>query len=250
MLRDIFRLQRAAECDPTDCEKQRYFAACRGVPTSGVKSFSYWAPSLRAIAARLQAEHIPPLGFLMPFCRTRARQVAQPSPRTGKGDRVSGGRGLWTDGQGLYSIGSPHKRRSPACGGAKRGMPVASPGVARRAERGPWTRTCAYFDLHGNDKLLRAVTPSVSCADSFPQGDAICTSPSLPRARGRGTAKRWKRSMDGRGRTIHNCKSSQASQPRARGREARDAGGIPGCGLKGRKRSMDEDLRIFRFAWK
>ena len=131
---------------------------------------------LRAIAARLQAEHIPPLR-LLPFGRTRAQQVAQPSPRTGKGDRVSGGRGPWTDGQGLYSIGSPHKRCSPACGGAKRGMPVASPGVARRAERGPWTRTCAYFDLHGNDKLLRAVTPSVSCADSFPQGDAISTSP-------------------------------------------------------------------------
>ena len=79
--------------------------------------------------------------------------------------------------------------------GAKRGMPVASPGVARRAERGPWAKFRAYFDLHRNDKLLLAFTPSVSCADSFPNlirqpsaatfprgagnGDAICTSPQL-----------------------------------------------------------------------
>ena len=126
-----------------------------------------WGPSLRAIAARLQAEYIPPLRPIS-LGRTRTQQVAQPSPRTGKGDRVSGGRGPWTDGQGLYSIGSPHKRCSPACGGAKRGMPVASPGVARRAERGPWAKFRAYFDLHRNDKLLRAFTPSVSCADSFP----------------------------------------------------------------------------------
>ena len=76
----------------------------------------------------------------------------------------------------------PRKSRAvPAHGGVKRGMPVASPGVARRAERGPWTRSCTYFDLYGNSKLLRAVTPSVSCADSFPKGDA-----SLLRAR-----RRW-----------------------------------------------------------
>ncbi len=36
-LRDVFRLRRAAECDPTYDEQQRSFAACRGVPTSGMK---------------------------------------------------------------------------------------------------------------------------------------------------------------------------------------------------------------------
>ena len=67
--------------------------------------------------------------------------------------------------------------------------------VARRAERGPWARFRAYFDLHRNDKLLLAFTLSVNCADSFPNlirqpsaatfprgegnGDAICTSPQL-----------------------------------------------------------------------
>ncbi|RGS74317.1 hypothetical protein DWX75_01620 [Mitsuokella sp. AF21-1AC] len=63
-LRDVFRLQHAAKCDPTYCEQQRYFAACRGVLTSGAKSLSYWAPALRAIVARFQAEHIPPLKHL------------------------------------------------------------------------------------------------------------------------------------------------------------------------------------------
>ena len=63
-LRDVFRLQHAAKCDPIYCEQQWYFAACRGVLTSGAKSLSYWAPALRAIAARLQAEHIPPLKHL------------------------------------------------------------------------------------------------------------------------------------------------------------------------------------------
>ena len=202
MLRDVFRLQRTAECDPTDCEQQRYFAACRGVSTSGAKSFSYWAPSLRAIAARLQAEHIPPLG-LLPFGRTRAQQVAQPSPRTGA--RSAGCRWhpwVWPAGpKGVHERSSAHiliyiemasccepsplqsatltaspkgtpsaraLQAVPAHGGAKRGMPVASPGVARRAERGPWAKFRAYFNLHGNGKLLRAVAPSVSCADSFP----------------------------------------------------------------------------------
>ncbi|RHM53895.1 hypothetical protein DWZ54_10050 [Mitsuokella sp. AF33-22] len=68
---------------------------------------------------------------------------AQPSPRMGvkrgmpvasleKGDREA--------------VEEVHGRRSkavPVPGGAKRGMPVASPGVARRAERGPWARICA-----------------------------------------------------------------------------------------------------------
>ena len=35
-LRDVFRLRRAAECDPTYGEQQRSFAACRGVLTSGM----------------------------------------------------------------------------------------------------------------------------------------------------------------------------------------------------------------------
>ncbi|RHM56790.1 hypothetical protein DWZ54_02805 [Mitsuokella sp. AF33-22] len=80
-LRDAFRLQRAPKCDPTDCEQQRYFAACRGVLTSGATRFSYWAPSLRAIATCLQAERIPSLG-LISFGRTTSA-ASRPSSRMG-----------------------------------------------------------------------------------------------------------------------------------------------------------------------
>ncbi|RGS72119.1 hypothetical protein DWX75_07085 [Mitsuokella sp. AF21-1AC] len=62
-LRDVFRLQRDAEWGPIYYERQRQLAACRGVLTFSAKDFSCWVPALRAIALRLQAEYIPPLGF-------------------------------------------------------------------------------------------------------------------------------------------------------------------------------------------
>jgi len=89
-LRDAFRLQRAAKCDPICCVQQRGFAACRGVLTSGVKRLWCGASSLRAIAARLQAEYIPTLR-LLPFGRTRAQQFACCPRARGREARDAGG---------------------------------------------------------------------------------------------------------------------------------------------------------------
>ncbi|RGS70888.1 hypothetical protein DWX75_09720 [Mitsuokella sp. AF21-1AC] len=87
-LRDAFRLQRTAKCDPICCVQQRGFAACRGVLTSGVKRLWCGAPSLRAIAARLQAEYIPPLGLLS-FGRTTSAAIRAAFPAHGEGAELA-----------------------------------------------------------------------------------------------------------------------------------------------------------------
>ena len=183
-LRDAFRLQRAAKCE----RRGRGRNAARSRLAKGIFSF-LTKPDERAKRALLErrsfarklARKNPFLtpGANAPLMRPRPlryyrgqslrasrrntslRSVfhklcieAQPSPRTGKGDReaveeVHGRTGKnKTQLQVLTSVVAPRM-------GAKRGMPVASPEkVARRAERGPWARGRAYFDLHGNSKLL------------------------------------------------------------------------------------------------
>ncbi|RGS74118.1 hypothetical protein DWX75_02180 [Mitsuokella sp. AF21-1AC] len=61
-MRHVFWLRRSAECDPTCDKHKRILAAYRGVLTSMRYDMLYRVPSLRAIAALLQAKYMPPLG--------------------------------------------------------------------------------------------------------------------------------------------------------------------------------------------
>ena len=99
----------------------------------------------------------PSLGLIF-FGRTRAPQFAQPSPRTGKGDReaVEEVHGLTgknnTRLQILASVVAPRT-------GAKRGMPGASPGVPRRGGRGPCgqKKRASRLNLYGLTGCSRCV---------------------------------------------------------------------------------------------
>ncbi len=148
---------------------------------------------LRAIAARLQAAYIPPLR-LLPFGGTTSTASRVLSPLTGA--------------------------RSAGCRWHPRVWPAGPKGVHGR--------DLAHISIYMEIASFCEPLPLQSAAlTASPKG-----TPSRPRARGRGTAKRWKRSLDGRGRTIPDSKSSQASQPRARARsEAPPLGGLRRSGM-------------------
>lgn len=119
-------------------------------------------------------------------------------------------------------------------------MPVASPGVARRAERGHG-RDLAHISIYMEIASFCEPLPLQSAAlTASPKG-----TPSLLRAR-----RRWPEGPEevhgqtGKNKTQLQVLASVAA--RARGREARDVGGIPGCGLQGRKGAMGEISRINR----
>ena len=191
---------------------------------------------LRAIAARLQAEYIPPLR-LLPFGRTTstASRVLSPltgkvarraergpwadrqgqyltaspckrrSPRTGKGDRVSGGRCPWTDGKEQFPTASPHKRRSPRTGARSAGCRW-HPRVWPARPKGGHGRDFAHISIYMEIASFCEPLPLQSAA-LLPQRGRQAFS-----AHGEGgPRKRWKRSLNWWAQTMLDRKSSQAA---------------------------------------
>ena len=99
-------------------------------------------------------------------------------PAHGEGGPRSGGRGPWTDGQQQYLIVGSYKRRSPAHG----------EGGPRSGGRGPWTDGQQQYLIVGSYKRR-----------SPAHGEG-------------GPRKRWKRSMDGRGRSRDSLQSCVLSK--------------------------------------
>ncbi len=157
-LRDAFRLQRTAKCE----RRGRGCNAARSRLAKGIFSF-LTKPDERAKRALLER-------------RSFARKLARKNPflTPGANAPLMRPRSLrYYRGQSLRASRRNTSLRSVFHKLCIEAQPSPRTGKGdRRAGRGPWTRFCTYFDLYGNSKLLRAATPSVSCADSFLKGDA------------------------------------------------------------------------------